>query len=353
MHSRDHVSPDPAVEDSFVNLAPADQPRTVHELAERLLGAYVVDGGTVHLAGCLLENRLFLRLAARRGDQSVEFFLDHQGNDVSPAMVRTLGMANTTTLPRAPEEAGEAMRFLAEVGRRKLAERWLGPDPPAEVDLAAVWCAFAQGKLRFTIEPHAVDLPFADWVRALEPPPFICPHTNRPTYHVTALDDGRIVAAEETATCEQSGQRVLAQELVSCETTGRRVLPEFTATCPATGATVLRSTMVCCDVCRQKMAPAAVQGGRCEACRHGERVSKSDPRLARILDEHPLLDRWRRWRLSEAAASYHLTAHSWFRRLLVIVDKDSLGIKLLATGHRLRTTWDVVEPDQYDLVLRG
>ena len=43
----------------------------------------------------------------------------------------------------------------------------------------------------------------------------------------------------------------------------------------------------------------AAHGGRCSACRSLAPVRKDDPRMARLLDEHPLLDRWPRWRIAE------------------------------------------------------
>jgi len=145
----------------------------------------------------------------------------------------------------------------------------------------------------------------------------------------------------------------LIGDLVTCAATGQRVLGELAETCPVTGQTVLPAEMVSCGVCRQNVAPAAMHQGVCEACDRLEPVSKADPRLARLLDEHPLLDRWRRWRFSESATAYHVTAHGWLRKLLVVVDKDSLELKLLATGHRLRSDWDVVEPSRYEFVLQS
>lgn len=353
MHSRDHVSPDRALEDQLLNLAPADQPNTVHEMAERLLPAYTVEGGTVHLAGCLLEERLFLRAGVRDANRSIEFFLDSQGREVDAPMVAALGMNHTIKLQRPPKQAEKAIRHLSSLARQMLAQRLAEKDSPRPVDLVAVWCKFAEGKLRFIIGDSTVDLPFADWARTLRPSPFTCPYSNQTTYHVTAIDDGRIVAAEQVATCDESGRRVLAGDLVTCTATGQRVLPEFAETCPVTGETVLRTEMARCGTCRQNVAPATMRQERCEACNRLEPVGKADPRLARLLDEHPLLDRWRRWCLSESATAYHLTAHGWFRKLLLVVDKDSLDLKLLATGHRFRSGWDVVEPSQYKLVLRG
>ena len=353
MHSRDQISPEGAVQDDSLWLAPVDQPTTVHELAERLLGAYQVDGGTVHMAGCLVEDRLFLRAAAKSENRSVTIFLDGQGNEVDPGTVEMLGMNRTVQLERPPEHAGEVIHWLSALAHQKLITHFPAGERPANIDLATVWCKYAQGKLRFTIGGGSVDLPFSGWTRTLKAPAFVCPHSNEETHHLTATDDGRIVAAEQVAVCEASEQRVLAGDLVTCTVTGRRVLPEYAGQCPVTGETILHGEMQRCKECRQEVSPGAIHEGRCEACANLERVSKADPRLARVLDEHPLLDRWRRWSLSETATSYHLTARRWFRRLLVIVDKESFELRLLATRGSLRSKWDFVDRSQYDIVLHS
>mgnify|MGYP001764805059 CR=1 FL=1 len=82
------------------------------------------------------------------------------------------------------------------------------------------------------------------------------------------------------------------------------------------------------------------------------RVSKSDPRMARVLDEHPRLDRWRTWRLAETATVYVLVARRWFSRLLVVVNKETLELRRLATGGGLTSAWHDVAADQWELALK-
>jgi hypothetical protein len=345
--------PNRALEESLLILAPKDQPNTVHEVAGKLLPAYKIDGGSVRLAGCLLEDRLFLRATAQSADRSVELFLDQDGKEVPPQMVESLGMGETVELDRLPEQSDEAIERLCRRAEQLLRRDFQDDEAVPPFEYASVWCKFAEGKIRFTIGQNSVDLAFADWARSLSPQPIVCPHTNKPTYHLTATDDGRIAAVEEVAACEESGQRVLAQELVTCAATNHRVLPEFAETCPVTNETVLRAKLEPCRVCRQKVSPSALVEGTCEACSRFEPISKADPRLARVLDEYPLLDRWRRWQLAESATAYHLTARGWFRRLFLLIDKESLELKFLATGNRLRSEWDEVEPARYEFVLRG
>lgn len=353
MHSRDPVVSERDLESSLPILAPADQPGTVHEMADRLLPAYTVDGGVVRLAGCLLDDRLFLRAVASEADPPFECFFDRDGVEVAPEMIDVLGMRDTIELERSPEQAEEAVAQLSRLVEQRLAVRFAQSGSRPAFRLAAVWCKHAEGKIRVAIGEHSIDLPFAGWARVLEPPAVFCSDSARASYHLAALDDGRIVAAERVAVCEQSGRRVLIGELATCSATGRRVLPEFVETCPVSGETVLRAAMFSCPVCRQRVAPAVSRRGVCEACDRMEPVSKADPRLARLLDEHPRLERWRHWRMAESANAYHLTARGWFRKLFLLIDKDSLELKFLATGRRFRSVWDEVEPSCREFVLRG
>ena len=110
--------------------------------------------------------------------------------------------------------------------------------------------------------------------------------------------------------------------------------------------------MVRCGVCRQRVSPQVLEKNQCLACRQMKAVKKADPRMARLLHEHPRLDRWRRWRMSETARVYVLVATGWLRRLLVVVDKETLDIRHMAIGGRLSHRWAEVEPAQFAYVLR-
>jgi hypothetical protein len=63
-----------------------------------------------------------------------------------------------------------------------------------------------------------------------------------------------------------------------------------------------------------------------------------------ILGEHAGLDRWNNWQLAETATVYVLQASGMLKRLLAVVDKETLAIHRLATAPRLSSTWvDVPE----------
>ena len=335
---------------SATHAAPADQPTGVSQITERLFPAYTITEGAVHLAGCLLEDRIFVRLGFRAGEQSVEIYVDGEGREIDDALVQKLGMPQTVPLSTPPEPMDPEISRLIECGTRLIDDRT--SVRPQQLSATILWCKFAEGKLRFTVGEHAEELPFSGWARTLKPPPFVCPHTGQSTFHLAATDDGRIAAAEQIEVCAESGRRLLSDDLVTCSATGRRVAAELTATCPVTGQRFLGSQTVPCATCQQDVSPTAVEKNECAACRQLQSVTKADPRMARLLDEYPPLDRWSKWRISETATVYVVTAAGLLKRLLVVVDKESLELKLLATGNRFFSGWNVVEPAQYEYELR-
>jgi hypothetical protein len=54
------------------------------------------------------------------------------------------------------------------------------------------------------------------------------------------------------------------------------------------------------------------------------------------------LQRWKRWQMSETDQSYIAQAESLMKRLLVVVDKQTLEVRHLATAGRFSTAWTTV-----------
>ncbi len=315
--------------DNSIHLAPAGQLTSVHEIAERLFPAYTVDGGSIHLAGCWLEDRRFLRL----GNPAAGYrYLDESGSPVDAGLVTRLGMQRTVPWVPPPEMPPDRLAKMV-ASSLALAERVGGNKGPLEV--ALIWCKYAEGKLRVTIGDQSADFHFAGWTAALEAPPFVCPHTGAASYHALATDDGRIVAAEKTARCARSGRRVLAEELVECDATGERVLPELTRICPVTERPVLTAVLVTCSLCCQEVSPRAVEAGICAACRSLRPIDGGEPPLDRLLAKHPGLKRWSKWKAAETAEVHVLLATRWWRRLLLVADKKTSAIRHAKLGNRL------------------
>ncbi len=328
--------------------APADQPRSVHEIAARLFPAYSIKGGTVHLAGCLLENRLYLRVRRSPGGPGRELFVDPSGELVPGELVRNLGMTNMRELEKPLEPIEDDLSQLVETARGAARRYWPGPVSDGEVETGIVWCKFAEGKLRFTIGESWVDLPFSGWARTLVAPPFVCPHTGAESFEVAATDDGRIVAAEQIEACAETGRWALPEDLVACSVTRRRVLKSLTVACPVSGERLLASAAIECDRCRQRVSPHAVERGACAGCRSLRPVSKADPRMARILGEFPRLDRFGSWRIAETANVYLLEATGWLKRLFLVIDKETLEARRLAAGGRFSSRCDPIDPSEFE-----
>ena len=242
-----------------------------------------------------------------------------------------------------PRVDDTALRSLITAGRRVAAQSSTSRDPNATtvepVVTSLLWVKHASGTLDFTIGETTVSLPFSGWARLLQAQPYTSPESGASSFHLAATDDGRIDTFDQIATCEQSGRRVLKQELVTCGVTGKHVLEEFTENCPVSGKPCLTEEFATCAVCGQSVSSAVLEGGVCTACRQMTKIRKDDPRLVWILGEHKGLDRWNNWQLSETKHVYIAQATGWTKRLLVVVDKETLAVHHLATAGRLGSAW--------------
>jgi hypothetical protein len=342
-----------------VHARPLYQPMTVADVTGSLFSAYQVDGGQVHLAGCQLTDHPFLRLsfAGEEPEGAIHhIYVAPDGSSVSDELVPRLGLDVLEPITKLPPRIDEnALRLLVAAGHRIAAKLSTVRDPSAVVvepiATAIVWVRHAEGRLQFTIGKSAASHPFSSWAKLLTPKPFFAKYSGANTFHVAATDDGRIDAADQIATCQQSGRRVLRQELVECSVTGKHVLPDFTETCPVSGRPVLRHEFVSCTICKQHVSKAVMNEGACEACRSMTSVSKDDPRLVWIFGEHPGLDNWKGWQLAETQSVYIAQAASLLKKLLVVVEKESLIVRRLAVATRLSATWiDASDAERADLL---
>jgi hypothetical protein len=321
----------------YEHFAPAHQISSIHEIADRLLSAYTVDGGSVHLAGCRMENQLFIRATAQHADRIVSFYLNQQGDELDPRLGELLGVAELVKLEHPAEENGDDhVEPLAQTARNRMIQQFDAKNPPEVVDVVAIWCKHVEGRLRFTIDDESVDLPFSDWVRTLQPTPYRCPYSGVESFHLAATDDHQIVPVEAIAVCEETGRRVLADDLVTCDGTGRHIVSELVETCPVSGESVEPKHMIVCEHCGQRVAPSTINRGWCTACRTRHHVRKDDPRLVRIQSQDSELDLtgWGRWQLAETKRLVIATANRWLQQLLLVADAQT-G-KLIRRAKRTR-----------------
>ena len=110
--------------------APVDKPTSVHEIAGRLFPAYTVANGMLHMAGCSLEDRLFVRLDFRRNDFQTAIHVDREGNEVDDTLIDLLGMTDTAKTPVPPCFVPDQVARSVECGIQIAQRRWadLGAD---------------------------------------------------------------------------------------------------------------------------------------------------------------------------------------------------------------------------------
>jgi hypothetical protein len=322
----------------------------VHEVSARLLEKYTVDDGTLHLSGCTLEDRPLLWQSWLVSDDSnqprlVHRFTDAQGVVLTNDELEVLGVVSyqppTGSLPRLGHED---VRAWSTVAQEHLASTEDAIPDRAAVVASLFWCQYAAGKIEFVIDGATAEVAFSGWARQLvaglvDSPPFHCPATGIQSHAIAATDDGQIAAREAIQVCAKSGRRVLVSELEECGQTGETVLSEFLVECPVSGQRILGSALARCSTCQQAVSPVCLENEVCEACRSLIPIRKDDPRMARVLGEYPLLDRWRNWRIGETSTSYVLVAAAFIKRVLVVVNKENLEILRLATRNRFSSQW--------------
>lgn len=345
-------------EDGILDTRPVYQPTRVHEISQKLFAAYHVQGGNMHLAGCTLEERPILRLSLwtphSDSRRLIHCYLTPEGERLSEEQILRLGLDQLTVRREPPRIVPEELR----IWRQQAEAICLGDAGSSEVEIistAVVWCKHADGKVAFEIGNGRGEVGFSAWAKPLvdgvdKPTPFYCPATDRSSYRLAATEDGRISVEEGIATCEATRQRVLETELDTCSATGKRVCRSLLTVCPVTRSRVQKGELLSCSMCQQQVSPTAIKEGRCQACRNLQQVSKDDPLLARILGEHPKLDRRGRWRIAETERVYIVTASALWRRLLLVIDKESLDLIRIAECNRLARRWVDAPPiDQNDL----
>ena len=80
-------------------------------------------------------------------------------------------------------------------------------------------------------------------------------------------------------------------------------------------------------------------------------TDKNDPRLVWILSEHKGLESWGRWKIAETENVYIAVGSKMLRRLLVVVDKESLSVRHLATRGRMGSRWTPVAQAEFGQIL--
>lgn len=325
---------------------PATQPESVHEFSRRLFDAYEVDNGQMHLAGCHLVEVPFLRvttLAAEDPSQVEHRLFDAEGEVVADKLIEQLGLAEVR-----PFEGQNVAITRNEI--ESLVER-LNTDGEGFVAVTVVVAKRAEGAVQFDIGEQCTRVKFDDWTRTLTAPAFHCAASGLDTYHLAALDDGRIVAAEGIVTCEESGARVLACERVTCGVTGKQVDSQLVSRCPVSGIEVLKEQMTECIACQQLVSRPVLVRGVCKACRELPRAKRSDTWVSGLMSEFPALERYHTFHAGELGGLVRVMATGWWRRLLVVTRAGETQPVAVSIREGFAGPWQHVPPSDWRSVL--
>jgi hypothetical protein len=333
------------------HLAPARQPNHVRDIAARLLSAYNVEGGSVHIAGCTLDDVPVVRISCSTSTD--EPFVAHvifgqaneQGKLVDPELSSTLELANLVPAERPtsipPREVDRLVTAAIECARKSLQTPSARPNA-----VALIWCKYARIKIQFTAGAATAQTSFAGWASAIEPAPFHCAISATETFSVASSSDNRIVAADQLGVCQQTGQRLPSCELVESAVSGQLVSATLTTRCPVIGESILLAEMATCPSCRQSVSPNAITASRCRACRTASPIQKDDTRLIKILARHPSVAQWNWFRLTETEQVFVLVASGFFHRRLLVFDKENVAVLHVAKGNRLSTEWPQLDVEE-------
>ena len=235
-------------------------------------------------------------------------------------------------------DRGRALREqidqLAETEQRRLQgvqDRYACTVTETITAAVAAWCKYTAGKLRFRIGEASCKVGFADWAASLTAPPITCPTTGVATFHIAAVDDGRIVAFEQIGRCQVSGVSAPNDELLHCTATGKTALAKFFGRCAATGDDILTDALIECRCCRQSVAPLQLRGDACLACRPLVALKPGSDELRALFAARPSLARWGRWKKAEGAAAQFFTASRWLGNLRLLFDLRTPRILWAAT----------------------
>ena len=324
----------------------------VAELTDSLYSYYHVEGGTVRLAGCQLEDRFFLRLTFLHqsdGQSSlVHLMKDRDGRPIEDDLreVLLLDQLNPASLIRHDIDEASVYAYAD----RQETER--ESDSNTEFLLGTVVAAkWVDGKLEFVNSDATAALPFQGWAIALRDgadsmPAYRCPVTNIEGFHLAATDTGELSLKVAIDTCQISGRRLLVSQLAKCVVSGRRVDIEGLVKCPISAELLLESELVGCDMCGEMVSPLIIAGERCRACRHLEKVAADDPRIQKIIELNPDMQDCKYWRLAETERVYIAQTIAWWKTRLLVVDKNTLASRRVARANRWHRKWQETQVDE-------
>lgn len=327
--------------DSLPQFVPPGEPLAVHEVASAVFDAYEIEGGAIHLGGCHFAPVAVLRLTTVEAvaEQRLRLqhrYFDRDGNPLADALAAGLGLNDAVP----PQDARRRPARGDWRGAIAAAEAELPVLPDGQRALASIVLPRrAYGQLEATIGDESLAIPFDGWARNLPAPPAVCPATGAKTFRLTALEDGRIVAAEQAVVCQATGQKILRSESVVCSVTGKTVAAAACETCPVSGEPTLPEAFGVCPRCGQRVSRVMLTGSACRGCEATQPTDNNDPRIQAVLAAAPRLAKQKRWSIAETGGLLVAETGGLLERVVVAFDPAADRVTHAATRFRLSRQW--------------
>lgn len=301
-----------------------DQPTSVHEISASLYAPYKVDNGSIHLAGCSLEDVGILVDSNSADSNGFKlYYLD--GSPCDPKLYDQLGLdRNSKVAGLEAIKSQPSARDEIQVQLKQLIEE-KGIETVGE--LLVVWGKWADGKLVVEIGSQTAEIAFHGWARQfvegpLRPPPFVCKLTGLQSYEITTDDEGTITVPEAIERCEITGQRLVRSKLGQCTVTGTLALKTELKQCAASGQFVTQNKLANCWTCYQPTDPKSMKMRKCLACQHTEQVPTDNEQLQQLFEHYPRLKQASNFKVGHAG-----------QRTVVLASLDAKKLKLVSNDN--------------------
>ena len=301
-----------------------DQPNSVHEISASLYAPYKVDNGSIHLAGCSLEDVGMLVDSSSADSSGFKlYYLD--GSPCDAKLYDQLGLdrnskvAGLEAIKSQPSARDEIQVQLKRLIEEKAIE--------TAGELLVVWGKWANGKLVVEIGSQTAEIPFHGWARQfvegpLRPPPFECKLTGLQSYRITTDDEGTITVPEAIERCEITGTQLVRSKLGQCTVTGTLALKTELKQCAASGQFVTQNKLANCWTCYQPTDPKSMKMRKCLACQHTEKVPLDNDQLQQLFEHYPRLKNATNFKVGHAG-----------QRTVVLTSLDSKKLKLVSNDN--------------------
>ncbi len=341
-------------DESFFHGIPAEQPKSLADIANRLFAPYTIENGTVKVAGCTLEDRPIFKV-----DHDGEKFFDESLNRIDEDFVKTL-VNESTNQPSpptslSPNRATTLIEMFVKESHQRQSNFTI---------MAVYWCKWISGKLIATIGEVGVEIPFSGWANRLangpdRMPPYRCELTNATGYRLMESDDHEISVAEGLDHCSVSNRFVTKDKLFYSDVSELPALIKFARECSVSGDRCIENEIVTCRRCEQPISTKTQWVNSCLGCGQLIRLEiadefsdlNQDPTLSgqaieKLFAEYPRLQRFKKRYVNWTKHRNYFEFVGVLKKYLFVQDVSTGKILLAKNAFRWSSNYQTLSQDK-------